>query len=129
MALIPSREDILRLLDELNKGKIADDLESEVVDFKPWLADIKENQAVAVELAICFANSEGGVVVFGVRDRTRGRRAVVTGCKERSRLTAPQAACTKCAWEKIACRLISTSLTVGKSPSAPLIGAPNRLSS
>jgi len=33
MALIPSREDILRLLDELDKGKIADDLESETRPF------------------------------------------------------------------------------------------------
>lgn len=80
MALIPSREDILHLLDELDKGKIADDLESEVLDFKPWLADIKENQAVAVELAVCFANSEGGIIVFGVRDRTQGRRTAITGC-------------------------------------------------
>ena len=36
MALIPSSEDILRLLDELDKGKVADDLESETLDFKPW---------------------------------------------------------------------------------------------
>jgi ATP-dependent DNA helicase RecG len=80
MALIPSRQDILRLLDELNRGKVADDLESEVVDFKPWLADLKENQAVAVEYAVCFANSDGGVIVFGVRDRTRGRKAAISGC-------------------------------------------------
>lgn len=31
-------------------------------------------------MAICFANSNGGLVVFGVRDRTRGRKAAVTGC-------------------------------------------------
>ncbi|MGI0011057.1 MAG: ATP-binding protein, partial [Nitrosopumilaceae archaeon] len=80
MTLIPSREDILHLLDELDKGKIADDLESEVLDFKPWLADLKENQAVAVELAVCFANSEGGVIVFGVKDRTRGRQMAITEC-------------------------------------------------
>jgi len=80
MALIPSSEDILRLLDELDKGKVADDLESETLDFKPWLADAKENQAVAIEAAVCFANSEGGVIVFGVRDRTRGRKAAISGC-------------------------------------------------
>ncbi|MCI0693830.1 putative DNA binding domain-containing protein [candidate division KSB1 bacterium] len=80
MALIPSREDILRLLDELDKGKIADDLKSEVVDFKPWLADIEDNQAVAVESVVCFANSAGGIIVFGVKDHTQGRRAAITGC-------------------------------------------------
>lgn len=36
MTSIPSRQDILRLLYELDKGKIADDLESEVLEFKPW---------------------------------------------------------------------------------------------
>jgi hypothetical protein len=52
MATIPSREDILRLLDELNRGKTADDLESEVVDFKPWLPDVK---AVSYEV-FCTLN-------------------------------------------------------------------------
>ena len=80
MSIIPSREDILRLLDELNRGKIADDLESEVIDFKPWLPDVKENQSVAVELAICFANNQGGVIVFGVKDNTRDRISAMTGC-------------------------------------------------
>ncbi|MBM4049462.1 MAG: AAA family ATPase, partial [Planctomycetes bacterium] len=80
MAAIPSREDILRLLDELDKGKVADDLESEVLDFKPWLPDTKDNQSVAVETAICLANTEGGVIVFGVKDRVRGRAGAITGC-------------------------------------------------
>jgi ATP-dependent DNA helicase RecG len=80
MSLIPSREDILHLLDELDHGKNADDLNSEVVDFKPWLADLNENRAAAVELAVCFANSEGGIIVFGVKDHTPGRQAAITGC-------------------------------------------------
>ncbi len=80
MPVLPSREDILRLLDELNTH-VADDLESGVLDFKPWLPDVRDNQGVAAEAAICFANSEGGVIVFGVRDRTRGRTAAITGCR------------------------------------------------
>lgn len=79
MPVIPSREDIRKLLDELSTHT-ADDLESEVLEFKPWLSDVRENQAVAAETAICFANSEGGVIVFGVKDRTRGRAAAITGC-------------------------------------------------
>jgi ATP-dependent DNA helicase RecG len=78
--MIPSREDILRLLDELNRGKIADDLESEFVDFKPWSSDVKDNQKVAVEMAVCFANSDGGSIVFGVKDDTRGRATAIIGC-------------------------------------------------
>jgi ATP-dependent DNA helicase RecG len=34
---------------------------------------------IAVEYAACFANAEGGVVVFGVADRTRGRAKAIHG--------------------------------------------------
>ena len=34
---------------------------------------------LAVEYAVCFANAQGGVVVFGVADRTRGRAAAIHG--------------------------------------------------
>ncbi len=40
MPVIPPHEDILRLLDELNTD-VADDLESEVLDLKPWLPDVR----------------------------------------------------------------------------------------
>ena len=81
MSIIPSREEILRLLDKLDQGSIADDLESEVLDFKPWLPDTKDNQSVAVETAICLANHEGGVIVFGVKDQVRGRANAIMGCE------------------------------------------------
>jgi ATP-dependent DNA helicase RecG len=80
MPVTPSREDILRLLDELDRGKNADDLESEVLDFKPWLSDVKDNQTTATEMAVCFTNGDGGVIVFGVKDRTKGRATAITGC-------------------------------------------------
>jgi ATP-dependent DNA helicase RecG len=80
MPEIPSRDDILHLLDELDRGKVANDLESEVLDFKPWLPDVKENQSVAIELSVCFANSQGGVIVFGVKDQTKTRKAAIMGC-------------------------------------------------
>ena len=34
---------------------------------------------VAVEYAACFANGEGGVIVFGVADRTLGRAKAIHG--------------------------------------------------
>jgi ATP-dependent DNA helicase RecG len=34
---------------------------------------------VAIEYAVCFANADGGVIVFGVADHTRGRAAAVHG--------------------------------------------------
>jgi ATP-dependent DNA helicase RecG len=36
---------------------------------------------VAVEYAVCFANAEGGAIVFGVADRIRGRAAAVHGVR------------------------------------------------
>ncbi|MBI4622815.1 MAG: ATP-binding protein [Verrucomicrobia bacterium] len=76
---IPTNAEILILLDRLNT-ETADDLESQWLDFKPW-TDAKADMKVAVEYAACFANAEGGVVVFGVADRTRDRAAAIHGAK------------------------------------------------
>lgn len=81
MKQCPTNEEILKLLDRLETAT-ADDLESEFLEFKPWLGDAKENVAVALECAVCFANHpDGGVVVFGVKDQIRGRAQAITGCR------------------------------------------------
>ncbi len=78
---VPTNVDLLILLERLS-GMTADDLESEFVEFKPWLPDVKENMKVALEYTVSFANHPGGgVIVFGVKDRTRGRAEAITGCK------------------------------------------------
>ncbi|MCX6376119.1 MAG: ATP-binding protein, partial [Armatimonadetes bacterium] len=69
---VPTDTDIQRLLDELDSGKVADDLESQWLDFKPW-HEAKRDMRVACEYAVCFANADGGVVVFGVDDKDAGR--------------------------------------------------------
>lgn len=74
---IPTGEDILALLARLDSVP-ADDLETQWLDFKPWQGP-KDDMKVAVEYACCFANAEGGVVVFGVADRTRGRAKAIQG--------------------------------------------------
>ena len=79
MKTIPSPETILQLLDRLDEV-VADGLETEVLDFKRWRG-AKESLAEAVGMAVCFANADGGVVVFGVKDRVRGRAKAVTGCE------------------------------------------------
>lgn len=76
---IPTNDDILHLLDQLDHS-IADDLESNVLDFKPW-DDPKGDMKVAIEYAVCFANADGGVVVFGVSDKTLGRSEAIHGAK------------------------------------------------
>ncbi|HEY3569790.1 MAG TPA: ATP-binding protein [Thermoanaerobaculia bacterium] len=74
---IPATPDLLAILDRLESAT-ADDLETQWLDFKPWQGG-KEDMKVAVEYAACFANGEGGVVVFGVADRTRGRAKAIHG--------------------------------------------------
>ncbi|QXO96055.1 putative DNA binding domain-containing protein [Methanospirillum purgamenti] len=76
---IPTNDDILQLLDQLDHA-IADNLESETLDFKPW-NDSKNDMKVAIEYAVCFSNADGGVVVFGVSDKTLGRSNAIHGVK------------------------------------------------
>ena len=60
---VPDTAEVSRLLDQLG-NRIADDLESEFLDFKPWQGP-KDDLKLACEYAACFANAGGGVVVFG----------------------------------------------------------------
>lgn len=74
---IPTNTEIFALLDQLNVS-VADDLETQWLDFKPW-QNPKAAMNVAIEYTVCFANSDGGVIVFGIADRTRGRAAAIHG--------------------------------------------------
>jgi len=76
---IPDNSQILALLDRLTTG-IADDLESQFLDFKPGQGP-KEDLKLACEYAVCFANGSGGVLVFGVADKVRGRTQAIQGVK------------------------------------------------
>lgn len=75
---IPTNAEILAMLDQLDRGKTADDLESQWLDFKPW-SSAKEDMKVAIEYSVCFTNAEGGALVFGVKDRTQGRQQAIQG--------------------------------------------------
>jgi ATP-dependent DNA helicase RecG len=74
---LPNADDILALLDRL-QGETADDLEGSHLDFKPSHGP-KEDLKVACEYAVCFSNAGGGVVVFGVADKVRGRDQAIQG--------------------------------------------------
>lgn len=78
MSYLPSREDLLNILARIEREP-ADMLESETLEFKSWQG-AKASMSEAVEAAVCFANARGGVVVFGVRDKVRGREQAITGC-------------------------------------------------
>lgn len=74
---VPSNTDIAALLDRL-EDHVADDLEGFHLDFKPSQSP-REDLKVACEYAVCFANAGGGVVVFGVADKIRGRARAIGG--------------------------------------------------
>ncbi|KQP19702.1 RNA-binding domain-containing protein [Pseudorhodoferax sp. Leaf265] len=76
---IPDTTALHRLLDQLDVC-IADDLESEFLDFKPWQGP-REDLKLACEYAACFANAAGGMVVFGVADKVRGRAQAIHGVR------------------------------------------------
>lgn len=76
---VPDTAQILALLDRLDSC-IADNLESQFLDFKPWQGP-KDDLKLACEYACCFANGGGGVVVFGVADKVRGRKQAIHGAK------------------------------------------------
>jgi ATP-dependent DNA helicase RecG len=79
MKRIPSDETLYQLLDRLDNVP-ADALESDVLGFKRW-EGAKKFLSEAVAAAVCFANAEGGLTVFGVKDRVTGRANAVTGCE------------------------------------------------
>lgn len=72
-----SPEKILSLLMTLDE-QIADDLESETLDFKECPSESKLRE-MAKEMAICLGNASGGTVVFGVRERVRGCDKAIIG--------------------------------------------------
>lgn len=65
---------LLPLLDE----QTAEELESETLDFKECPSEEKLKE-LSREMAVCFGNTAGGTVVFGVADRVLGRERAVIG--------------------------------------------------
>lgn len=76
---VPSDADLLALLERLEREP-ADAMGSQWLDFKPW-HDPKQELKVACEYAACFANAEGGVIVFGVADKVVGRSQAIHGSR------------------------------------------------
>lgn len=76
---ILTNNQILDLLDRLNEV-IADDLETQWLEFKPW-TDAKSDMRIAIEYAVCLANAEGGAIIFGVADKICGRSRAIHGAK------------------------------------------------
>lgn len=74
-----SKEEIHHLLDRL-ESNIADDLESQKLDFKQWnKRSLDDNVKLMLKMAVCMANGGGGSVVFGVADKVKGRSNAILG--------------------------------------------------
>lgn len=70
--------------DELNEiltaiigGDVADDHESQTLDFRQDARNPGETSKVLAKAAACFANAEGGTLVLGVREGIAGEAALV----------------------------------------------------
>jgi len=65
-------------LEELEK-KVADELESQMLDFKRWNKSLDDSMKIIIEYAVCMANGGGGSVIFGVENNILGRENAITG--------------------------------------------------
>jgi ATP-dependent DNA helicase RecG len=74
-----TKQEVYQLLDKL-ESNIADDLESQILDFKQWNnRSLDDNMKTMLKMAVCMANGGGGSIVFGVSDRVKGREKAILG--------------------------------------------------
>ena len=59
----------------IREGSTADEQESGTLDFKREGRSQQDVAKDVAEAAACFANSQGGTLVVGIRDRVRGTEA------------------------------------------------------
>jgi hypothetical protein len=64
------------ILDQLRECP-AGRLETQTLEFKGWCQDEKELSRVVAEATVCLANTEGGLVIVGVDDRSVGSAAII----------------------------------------------------
>ena len=70
--------EIPALLGQL-ENKIADELESQELDFKQWEDNFKEMMKILVRAVVSFANAGEGMVIAGVKERVKGCENAIIG--------------------------------------------------
>lgn len=70
-------EDLTPTLQRILDGELARDLESNSLDFKQEAGSTQETERLLRDAAVCFANSDGGLIVLGVSDNESGPAAFV----------------------------------------------------
>ena len=73
------RDHVRQALEAIEAGSPASSLETSILDFKTVGRSKNDAFRDLAEAAMCFANSQGGTIVVGVRDNPGGRDAFV-GC-------------------------------------------------
>jgi ATP-dependent DNA helicase RecG len=63
-------------VDEVIRGRPADSLEHQTLEFKTSRAALKETFRLVAEASVCLANADGGDIVVGVADRVSGAAAL-----------------------------------------------------
>lgn len=76
---IPDNIAVMALLDRLDHES-GDALENHFFDLKRSQGP-KEDLKVACEYAVCFANADGGVLIFGIDDKVVGRHRAIQGVR------------------------------------------------
>lgn len=78
--MMKTTSELMSLLEKLDNGKIADDLEGQDLDFKEWnQRSFDDNIKLMIKMAVCMANGGGGSVVFGVADKKTGKHEAIKG--------------------------------------------------
>src|SRR6266542_2825469 len=73
-----NRDDLASLLRRVAAPRPASFFESQNLDFKQAQPQLKATLKILADAAVCFANADGGTIVFGVNDKatTRGQAFV-----------------------------------------------------
>ena len=75
---MPPDPNVFAALEEIHAGASADSQESETLDFKQEKERSRsDTEKMLVEAVLCFANSAGGNIVVGVRNKPGGPEALV----------------------------------------------------
>ena len=82
------RDEVWAALEVIRSGRPAHELESQTLDFKTVGRSLADTLKDLAEASACFANSDGGTIVVGVKDRPGGQGAFVGQDLDHTQLVA-----------------------------------------
>src|SRR5699024_2122151 len=73
-----TKDDVYFFLEELEK-KVADELESRMLECKRWKKSLDDSMKKIIEYVVCMGSCGGGIVIFRVQNNILGRENAITG--------------------------------------------------